>query len=284
MTLTALALMAQMAYADSPRPCLEYDPAQVTLTGVIKREIFLGLPESESLEKHERYVVNWVLYLDTPLCVNKKKEDTDELYPAENNVQRVQLVAVNVPDMYTRYRPLVGKRVAIRGDLYRAHTAWHIADVLIGVREISLASERSDSPPAIADSPEPCLEYEPAQVALTGVIRGEVFPGRTEYSSLENGDEPLGYWILYLDKPACVNKKKDDLDELYPAEQNVKRVHLVAMYVEDMYTRYKPLVGKRVVVKGDLYRAHTAWHMTDVLIQVREISRASKRTGSTLDR
>jgi len=49
-----------------------------------------------------------------------------------------------------------------------------------------------------------CLQYEPNVVSLSGVIVRETHPGRPNYSSVAEGDEPETIWVLKLEKAICV--------------------------------------------------------------------------------
>lgn len=120
-----------------------------------------------------------------------------------------------------------------------------------------------------ADEPrQTCLEYEPAEVTVTGKPFRMVFPGPPEFSSIEEGDEALTYWILFLDEPVCLNSKPGSWDE---DEANVYHMQLVLFFMEDMYKNYQHILSKRVIIKGQLYHAHTAWHKTKVLLKPMEI-------------
>ncbi|MBI5078726.1 DUF4431 domain-containing protein [Candidatus Saganbacteria bacterium] len=124
--------------------------------------------------------------------------------------------------------------------------------------------------PARGQGPGPaCLEYEPATVTVTGVIHRMLFPGPPEYSSVEEGDMPLWNWILFLEKPVCVNARP--VDTLYEEEYGVMRMQLAPVYMDNMSERYKNVLGKRVAVKGELYHSHTGCHVTKVLIMPRSI-------------
>lgn len=122
----------------------------------------------------------------------------------------------------------------------------------------------------IAGANEPqqtCLAYEPAEVTVTGTMKRMIFAGRPEFSNVEEGDEPLWYWILFLDKPVCVYGK-DDLDEY---ESQINEMQLNPMLMKDMYQRHQNGLGRGVTVTGHLYHAHTAWHKTKTLIKPTQI-------------
>src|SRR5829696_4281477 len=76
-----------------------------------------------------------------------------------------------------------------------------------------------------ANSAGDCLPYEPVSVKLTGKTFLKVFPGRPNYESIKEGDEPEPAWLLHLAKPICVRADKKDVDN--KAEDNVSVIHLV---------------------------------------------------------
>jgi hypothetical protein len=73
---------------------------------------------------------SWFLKLEFPRCVNQDKSEPD-LNPAQTNIKRVQLVLD--PEMYKRYRNLIGKSVTVSGTLFGAHTAHHHTSVLLSI-------------------------------------------------------------------------------------------------------------------------------------------------------
>jgi hypothetical protein len=116
----------------------------------------------------------------------------------------------------------------------------------------------------------PCLEYEPATVRLTGVLRRTVFPGPPNYESVAEGDTPEQYWVLALSNPICVAANSES--EFNVAESDVRHVQLI---LAD-YAKYKHLVGRRVVVKGRLVHAITGHHHTAVLLQLEQMTPARR--------
>jgi hypothetical protein len=94
-----------------------------------------------------------------------------------------------------------------------------------------------------------CLNYEPNYVSLTGKIIRKTFPGRPNYRNIKTGDEPETCWILILAKSLCVNAKAD---VYYESESGINQVQLVFMGHNE-YQKYKNLVGKNVIVHGQLF-------------------------------
>lgn len=113
-----------------------------------------------------------------------------------------------------------------------------------------------------------CLSYEPTVVTLDGRISRKTFPGRPNFESIQNGDEPETYWVLRLSKSVCVNKGAEGMPDDMP-EKGVSKVQLVL--TGEQYARYKSLLGRQVVVKGKLFHAVSGHHHTSVLMEVTEI-------------
>jgi hypothetical protein len=112
-----------------------------------------------------------------------------------------------------------------------------------------------------------CLNYEPDAVSLIGKIIQKTFPGRPNYESVKTGDEPETYWILITAKPFCVKPKAGNGQ--YSSESKIEQVQLVFMSNE--YKEYKGLIGKDVVVYGQLFPMQTGHHHTKILITVKKI-------------
>lgn len=116
---------------------------------------------------------------------------------------------------------------------------------------------------------ERCLKFEPVIEELTGCIKPEVFPGRPNYEDLNKGDEPMQYWILYLEEPVCISPTRKN-DELNGNVSSIKEIQLVI----NNYDKYRGLLCKRVKIKGRLFSAHTAHHVKQILLTVNEMIEA----------
>jgi len=119
-----------------------------------------------------------------------------------------------------------------------------------------------------------CLNYEPDLVSLNGKIIRKTFPGPPNYEDIKTGDEPETYWILIVTRPFCVNAITDD--SIYSSESGIKEVQLVFMAASAEYKKYKNLVGKNVIVRGQLFPMQTGHHHTNVLITVKDITLRGK--------
>lgn len=112
-----------------------------------------------------------------------------------------------------------------------------------------------------------CFKYEPVIVELTGTVKRVVFPGRPNYESIKDGDEPEPYWVLFLSIGICVDG--DPRSEIYGAEENVTRLQL--NMDSSFYENYRAFLEKTVTIRGTLTHAITGHHHTEVLINVIEM-------------
>ena len=104
-----------------------------------------------------------------------------------------------------------------------------------------------------------CVSYEPEVVTLTGTIRQHTFPGPPNYESVAKGDQAERVWVLHLAKPICVSASTD-----WEKETGVSDLQLLL----ERRQSGKSWVGRKVVVSGTLFRAHTGHHHTKVLLSV----------------
>ena len=133
--ISIVALITTVLFAQpTPRPCLEYEPAVVHLSGRIARQTFPGPPNFESIKEGDAKEIQWILHLSTPICVNGKQGDELNSEP-ESGLRTIQLVIVTSGD-FKRYSPLLGKDVIVTGTLFHAITMHHRTHVLIEVQSI----------------------------------------------------------------------------------------------------------------------------------------------------
>lgn len=116
--------------------CKSYEPASVSLHGILRQKTFAGPPNFEDIHKGDKPEPFWLLKLDSPICVAQDKTDPD-LHPAQKNVREVQLVLTKEQD--ERVAVLSGKRVVATGTLFGSHTGHHHTLVLLTVTYLELA-------------------------------------------------------------------------------------------------------------------------------------------------
>jgi len=122
--LTAFTCRANESAAASFTDCLNYEPDPVTLVGTVSRKTFLNVSEQKEIV--------WILELAKPICVNADEGSDFNLH--RTRVSEVQLVLE--PEMFGKYRRLLGKKVKATGTLFGEHTAHHFTPVLLDVTEI----------------------------------------------------------------------------------------------------------------------------------------------------
>jgi hypothetical protein len=117
-----------------------------------------------------------------------------------------------------------------------------------------------------------CLSYGgdskrgPVTVKLNGTIEERTFPGRPNYSSVANGDEPEQEWVLDLYAPICTLRGDADM----PPEDNATKLQLTFNRKED-YEKYRDQLGKLVIVTGGLGFGFNGHYHTKVSLNVLDI-------------
>jgi TonB family protein len=115
-----------------------------------------------------------------------------------------------------------------------------------------------------------CFGYGAPGVTVQGRISRRVFPGRPNYSSVANGDEPEEVWIVNLANPLCTTT--GDADQ--PSEGDVRAMQML-FDSADSYRAYQSMVGENVRIGGFLEHAITGHHHTPVMIKATRIQPAS---------
>ena len=120
-------------------------------------------------------------------------------------------------------------------------------------------------------SGQKCLEYGPT-VSLTGTLRSQVFPGPPNYESIKRGDRKETAIILTLVARACTTG--NDPQGVDVPETGLREMQLVV--TKDAYWKtVRRLMGKRAIVTGTLFHAHTGHQRTKVLVDVANIRAAA---------
>ena len=118
-----------------------------------------------------------------------------------------------------------------------------------------------------------CLKYGPSVVTLRGMLRSHVFPGPPNYESIKRGDRKERAIILMLAAPTCTTSN-DPPQGLDDPETDIREMQLVVTKSAH-WKIVEWRLGKRVVVTGTLFHAHTGHHRTKVLIDVTNIRAAA---------
>lgn len=120
----------------SAQKCLEYETVPVTLTGTLYSKVFAGPPNYESIRRGDRKETAIILKLDTLICtVGSDPLGFDVPY---SNIRDMQLVIYDDKQWKTVHQQM-GKRIAVTGTLFGAHTGHHRTQVLISVGSIRSA-------------------------------------------------------------------------------------------------------------------------------------------------
>jgi len=130
--ITVGAAIAVAAFHSAPsaaadRPCLDYGPAVVTLTGTIAEHMEYGPPNYGDDPAHDAKERNWYLELDEPICVRAKSDASPEM-EAENDVRKLQIVYSNG---YPKGGGFINRHASITGTLFHAVNGHHHTQVLI---------------------------------------------------------------------------------------------------------------------------------------------------------
>ena len=110
------------------------------------------------------------------------------------------------------------------------------------------------------------LSYEPTVVELKGKLIIKTFFGPPNFGENPETDSKERSWILSLTTPINVRAKTEDDPILFPSVENVRELQLV------LPEPHRELIGKKIIVRGTLFHAHTGHHHTDVLMMVQSIS------------
>jgi len=100
-----------------------------------------------------------------------------------------------------------------------------------------------------------CAESNEKPIRAVGKIGLEVFPGRPNFESIKEGDEPEQAWILTVESA----KKKEEFQLV------------VLDSFEQKFAILRKCLGKKVVVEGSVWEACSPHHHTAFLITVKTI-------------
>ena len=117
------------------------------------------------------------------------------------------------------------------------------------------------------------LDYEPAVVELRGTLVVRTFFGPPNYGENPKTDSKEQQLILLLGSPVNVRGQVGDDVTVNASVRNARRVTLVP---NENYPS-KKFVGRRVIVKGTLFHAHTGHHHTEILIMVQSMRLAEAK-------
>lgn len=121
----------ESAYAGT---CVKYEPAVISLTGIVLPKQFYGPPNYGEDPAHDEKGIAAILKLDEPVHVCGTRDNEANPAAAEA-VSQMQMVFHTAP----YGRQWNGKYVVVTGTLFPAITGHHHTSVLIDVSQIHLA-------------------------------------------------------------------------------------------------------------------------------------------------
>jgi hypothetical protein len=107
--------------------CLHWEPAAVTVNGILRRKTFPGLPNFEDVAKGDEAEVGLYLELPVPLCV-AGDPDADPGYGPTEDVRLLQLIGP--PESISALAPRVNGQLTVAGSLSPGITGHHHAVLL----------------------------------------------------------------------------------------------------------------------------------------------------------
>jgi hypothetical protein len=109
-----------------------------------------------------------------------------------------------------------------------------------------------------------CAHYDPEIVKLSGQLSIDDHYGPPNFGEHPATDEKLHVAILHLTQPldVCGDNRSDLTGESF------KGLRSVQMNFVNLTQDPKYLAGKTIAVQGKLYRAHSGYHFTEVLMTV----------------
>lgn len=116
------------------------------------------------------------------------------------------------------------------------------------------------------------LSYDPAVVELEGRLTVQRRYGPPNFGEQPKTDAKVKVPIIVLKNPVNVRGTPGAA----PNDVDVKRIKRIQLIFEPGQMNYAALVGKKIVVKGKLFHAHTGHHYTDVVMSVVSIEPANR--------
>jgi hypothetical protein len=108
------------------------------------------------------------------------------------------------------------------------------------------------------------LSYDPAVVALEGRLTVEWKYGPPNYGENPKTDAKVRVPVLVLSEPVSVRPNPD----YFPFNVEVRGVRRIQLILFNLETPYEQFIGRRVLVNGTLFHAHTGHHYTKVVMEV----------------
>ena len=130
------------AYAEEGNKCLEYEPAVVTLTGVIEQRVYEGGIEWGPKKYRKIPYLYWALIPNDPICVKPLEGDTWDWDVEEYEVRVMQVAYNAAPKFSGNMNSYKSKKVVVTGKLYHRVTAHQLTDIGIDLLKIEIIKKR----------------------------------------------------------------------------------------------------------------------------------------------
>jgi hypothetical protein len=126
-TIAAIVLIACLVSGTQAQAdCLSYG-GRVQVTGTLVRIEFAGPPNYESVARGDQPEPQFVIRLDTAVCVNADPSDDFAVYVPSLRDMMLMLS----PPQFGQLRPRLGTRVILSGGLMAAETGHHHTPVML---------------------------------------------------------------------------------------------------------------------------------------------------------
>ena len=138
MMLVACANLQSVSRAAENANCVDVrDSASLRFEGTLELRTFAGPPNYEDVRKGDTPEPTYILRLDNPTCAFG-----DEFLDPKQKIDRLHISASGMG-----LRGFVGQRIAITGsEAFGAHTGHHHAPLVMMVKSVAKASERTRRP------------------------------------------------------------------------------------------------------------------------------------------
>jgi hypothetical protein len=122
-----------LGVGDAAARCLSYEPAQVTLVGILTSRTLPGPPNYQSIAQGDYPETVFVLKLNEPICVSGDPSSRLNR-KSHSRVTEVQLLTRDVDP-----RRFLNKQVRASGSFFSAHTGHHRTPVVLTVAKLRAA-------------------------------------------------------------------------------------------------------------------------------------------------
>ena len=119
--------------ADSAARCFSYEPAQVTLLGVVTSRTLPGPPNYSSVAHGDYPETVFILKLNEAICVSGDPSSRLNR-KSHSHVTELQLFASDVD-----FRRFLNKQVRVSGGMFSAHMGYHRTPVVLRVAKLRAA-------------------------------------------------------------------------------------------------------------------------------------------------